>query len=99
MASKQLIFPASLSARQRAVLHELADTAGIPHKSTGTAEARILRLGTEGAGVVEVQYPCCAQSYYLPCGSSCKMLISAAFSPQLLDNFKAVVYCMKQLLF
>ena len=42
----QLVFPPCLSAGQRAVLHEVAARAGLPHSSHGKGAERHLRLGS-----------------------------------------------------
>ena len=49
-----LEFPPSLTSRQRAVLHELAEGAGIPHRSIGDTGSRVLRLGADDAELVRV---------------------------------------------
>jgi hypothetical protein len=46
MLAPQLIFPPSLTARQRAVLHELGEAHGLSHESLGEGPARHLRLGS-----------------------------------------------------
>jgi hypothetical protein len=38
-----VLFPPQLSAAQRALVHELAGAAGVPHASSGEAEARTRR--------------------------------------------------------
>lgn len=48
-----LEFNSSLSGRQRAVLHELAGAAGVPHRSTGDTGSRVLRLGPEDGDLVQ----------------------------------------------
>lgn len=45
----QLIFPPSLTARQRALLHEFAEGAGLQHASTGEGSSRRLQLGPDAA--------------------------------------------------
>jgi len=40
-----VVFPAQLSAAQRALVHELAGAAGLPHASSGEAEARRVSVG------------------------------------------------------
>jgi ATP-dependent RNA/DNA helicase IGHMBP2 len=45
-SSSSLVFPASLSAAQRARLHETAEGAGLAHASTGEGSARVLTLGS-----------------------------------------------------
>ena len=50
-----LEFPPSLTGRQRAVLHELAGAAGIPHRSTGDTVSRVLRLGPEDGDPVQAR--------------------------------------------
>ena len=42
----QLVFPTSLTARQRAVLHDVAARAGLHHTSHGDGPLRHLRLGS-----------------------------------------------------
>ena len=46
-------FPPSLTSRQRAVLHAVAERHGVPHSSSGDGEARRITLG-RGAEVVDV---------------------------------------------
>lgn len=48
-ADVQLLFPPSLSARQRAILHAVAERAGLPHSSQGEGTARRIALGPPGA--------------------------------------------------
>jgi len=45
----QLTLPASLTARQRALLHEFAEGAGLQHVSTGEGTSRRLQLGPSTA--------------------------------------------------
>jgi hypothetical protein len=45
----QVTFPASLTAGQRALLHEFAEGVGLQHASTGEGSSRRLQLGPEGA--------------------------------------------------
>ena len=40
-----VVFPSQLSAAQRALVHELAGAAGVPHASSGEAEARRVAVG------------------------------------------------------
>ena len=47
--SSQVTFPASLTARQRALLHEFAEAVGLQHVSTGDGSARRLQLGPDAA--------------------------------------------------
>ncbi|KAG7670496.1 hypothetical protein KSW81_003059 [Nannochloris sp. 'desiccata'] len=42
----QLIFPSTLTARQRAILHAVGEQYGLPHVSTGEGDDRNLTLGT-----------------------------------------------------
>jgi hypothetical protein len=49
VVSSQLTFPPSLTARQRALLHEFAEGAGLQHASTGEGSSRRLQLGPEDA--------------------------------------------------
>lgn len=53
-AQLQLVFPPSLSPRQRAVIHDLAGSAGVSHKSSGETGSRILRLGPDNGCILEV---------------------------------------------
>lgn len=50
----QVVFPPSLSSRQRAVIHELAEEAGLLHKSSGETGCRFLRLGPADGQKLEV---------------------------------------------
>lgn len=50
----QLVFPPSLTSRQRAVIHELAEEAGLLHKSSGETGSRFLRLGAAEGPALEV---------------------------------------------
>ena len=52
-AEVTLRFPPAVSARQRAVLHAVAEANGVPHASAGDGEGRSISLGS-GARVVEV---------------------------------------------
>ena len=52
-AEVTLRFPPAVSARQRAVLHAVAEANGVPHASAGDGEGRYISLGS-GARVVEV---------------------------------------------
>jgi hypothetical protein len=45
----QVTFPASLTARQRALLHEFAEGVGLQHASTGEGSDRRLQLGPDDA--------------------------------------------------
>lgn len=45
----QLVFPPSLTSRQRAFLHEVAEAAGLPHASSGDGAARHIVVGSDGA--------------------------------------------------
>lgn len=45
----QITFPPSLTARQRALLHEFAEGAGLQHASTGEGASRRLQLGRADA--------------------------------------------------
>ena len=47
-------FPTSLTSRQRAVLHAVAERHGVPHSSAGDGDARRITLG-RGAEVVDVE--------------------------------------------
>lgn len=44
----QLLLPPSVTARQRAVLHEAAGAAGLSHSSIGEGESRQLLVGAVG---------------------------------------------------
>lgn len=52
----QLIFPPSVTARQRALLHEVAEQAGLQHLSRGEGAERHIAVGsaTEGSRQVLV---------------------------------------------
>ncbi|KAK9808936.1 hypothetical protein WJX72_006613 [[Myrmecia] bisecta] len=50
----QLVFKPNLTARQRAILHEVAEQHGIPHSSSGEGDARRIRVGSTDAASVEV---------------------------------------------
>ena len=52
-AEVTLRFPPAVSARQRAILHAVAEANGVPHASAGDGEGRSISLGS-GARVVEV---------------------------------------------
>jgi R3H domain len=52
----QLLFPSTLTARQRAALHKIADQYGLPHGSTGDGVQRRFSFGDPDAGRVEVSY-------------------------------------------
>lgn len=41
----QVIFPPTLTARQRAILHQVAEAHGLGHISTGDGEARCISIG------------------------------------------------------
>ncbi|KAF8070908.1 Ighmbp2 [Scenedesmus sp. PABB004] len=54
----ELTFPSSLTARQRAVLHEVAERAGLGHASVGEGEARAISVGrTDGGAQQRVAAP------------------------------------------
>ncbi len=55
-ASVQLLFPPTLTARQRAALHAVGNTHDLPHESTGEGAERRIRLGAADSKAVEV--PC-----------------------------------------
>lgn len=48
----QLVFPPTLTPRQRAVLHEIAETSGIQHTSQGVEQQRHIVLGSSNANKV-----------------------------------------------
>ena len=51
----QLLFPPFLTARQRAVLHEVAEQAGLPHVSQGEGDERHIAVGSRNEGCVQVR--------------------------------------------
>lgn len=53
----QLIFPPSLTARQRATIHDLGDAYGLLHESSGDGRARRIVLGSFQKDAVEVPCP------------------------------------------
>ncbi len=53
----QLIFPASLSARQRAAVHAIGERHGLPHSSQGEGAERHIVLGPSGAPAVVLGEP------------------------------------------
>ncbi|KAL4427329.1 hypothetical protein ABPG77_003238 [Micractinium sp. CCAP 211/92] len=56
-ADVQLIFPASLSARQRAAVHAIGERHGLPHSSQGEGAERHIVLGPAGAPAVVLGEP------------------------------------------
>lgn len=53
----QLIFPASLTARQRAAVHAIGERHGLPHSSQGEGAERHIVLGPSGAPAVVLGEP------------------------------------------
>jgi hypothetical protein len=45
----QVVFPAGLTARQRALLHEVAEAQGLGHASSGDGEQRCIAVGNLSA--------------------------------------------------
>ncbi|EFJ52473.1 hypothetical protein VOLCADRAFT_79084 [Volvox carteri f. nagariensis] len=49
-----VVFPPSLSARQRALIHEVAEENGLHHASDGSGEGRFIMVGSRKAGARKV---------------------------------------------
>ena len=50
----RLLFPSTLTARQRAALHKVADENGLPHDSSGEGTRRRITIGDANAQSLEV---------------------------------------------
>lgn len=50
-------FPASLTARQRAILHDIAESAGLHHASAGQGDARHIVVGSANVSARKVSVP------------------------------------------
>lgn len=53
-AAVQLVFPPSVTARQRALLHEVAEKAGLQHISRGDGTERHIAVGSGAEGCQQV---------------------------------------------
>ena len=51
----RLLFPSTLTARQRAALHKVADENGLSHGSSGEGARRRITVGNANAEAIEVE--------------------------------------------
>ena len=55
LCAQQVLFPPTLTARQRALLHEVAESNGVAHASAGEGAERRFRLGGAAAATVSTR--------------------------------------------
>lgn len=67
LRAQQILFPPSLTARQRALLHEVAESNGAQHASAGEGAERRLRLGDAAAATVSTLFALLNHMYLSSC--------------------------------